>query len=67
MSAGVAIAAFLAIPWPMDLLVLPVLAGWAVILPRLAGMRPVGFLLVVGLTAIAVGSLAIGVVALLAP
>jgi hypothetical protein len=71
LSAGIAVAAFLTLVWPADLVVLPVLAAWALILSALSApqgwKRPGPVLLLVAISAFGVGSLAVGVLALLGP
>jgi hypothetical protein len=70
-SAGIAVVVFLVIPWPLDLVVLPSLAGWALLLSGLSGpdgwQRPGRILLLVGISALVLGSLAMGGLALLGP
>jgi hypothetical protein len=68
-SAGVAVVAFLDSPWPWGLLAMPALVVWALLLSAMSGpggwRRPGNALLLVGLTAVALGAVAIGLLALL--
>ena len=70
-SAGIAVVAFLVIPWPGDLVVVPLLAAWALVLSALSGpdgwKRPGRVLLLVGICALGLGGLAIAVLAVLVP
>ncbi len=49
-AAGIAVVAFLAIAWPWDLLVAPVLALWTALLGRLIGTSKRGYLSLFALT-----------------
>jgi hypothetical protein len=60
-SAGVAVVAFAAMPWPAGLIAVPVLAGWAVVLSAATSpygwRRPQRILVIAGATAIVLGGL----------
>ena len=70
-SAGIAVVAFLVIPWPGDLVVVPLLAAWALVLSALSGAhgwkRRGHLLLLVAASALVLGGLALGVLAALLP
>ena len=70
-SAGLAVVAFLVMPWPGDLVVLLLLAAWARILSAASGpdgcKRPSRVLLLVGVSALGLGGLAIAALAVLLP
>jgi hypothetical protein len=65
------VVAFLAVPWPLDLAVVPLLAGWAVMLSALPArgdrQRQGRTLFLVALTALLLGSLAIGTIVFVVP
>jgi hypothetical protein len=67
-SAGIAVAGFVVTPWPVDLLVVPALAAWALVLSGLSrpdGWKRPGHLLVLtGITAFGLGGLMLGALAL---
>ena len=60
-SAGVAVMAFAAMPWPAGLVAVPVLAAWAVVLSAATSpsgwRRPQRILLITAATAIVLGGL----------
>jgi hypothetical protein len=70
-SGGIAVVAFLALPWPGDLAVLPLLAVWALVLSALSDppgrRRPSRLLLLVGASAVGLGGVAIAALAVLLP
>jgi hypothetical protein len=70
-SAGIAVVAFLVIPWPGGLVVVPFLAAWALALSALSGpdgwKRPWRMLLLVGVCALSLGGLASAALAVLVP
>ena len=70
-SAGIAVVAFLVVPWPADLVVLPLVAAWAMVLSALSGpdgwRRPGRVPLLVAASALGLGGVAIAALTVLLP